>query len=601
MSWWWRTKPRSIIRTVQWFKEFGKLEVKNWNYKDDNLVSKKDNSVIHPIRREYIYAAHSDEDSYIGSLTINKYLSGKYDIKETESNGRNDKVTFEFFGFGYVNDDGSIVVNDVGKKILSNTFDSEDFLKQLLKLQFPNPISLGKNFNPGEYIYPLELVCKAFQRFETLNRSEFVLLFGCHSIDYIDDVLDGISKFKNEYNKLPNKNKINDVKKLCEKIYLEIYGKMDNKIDSYYDYAEALCRCLIYTGIFKSSGRSYATKIRVPEYSKIKFNLLLDTFKFEKKSFASVDEYMTWYGSTANVKLPWNNIDALKLIINEKKDYISQLSKDKIFQKKYGDKSMSIINEKVLETANILNNQQLTYDELKEEEIKLSSFITNVKEQQYIDVYSKTKEAKDEILDMYDQILEKIDESALWLEVNTWKSLIAVKGTKTVKRNFKIEEDLTPKSFAPGIGNTPDMELYTSNRVLIPEVSLMSGTQQWEHEASSVIDHVLSFIKDHEGKDVKGLFISTSLNIRTKWQFFILNKESWVERPVPVIPLTINQYKGIIGTIYDYDLDIDDFLDLIEEIHLIAKKSKDYNEWMENSNLFVDKWKGEISSIRIVQ
>ena len=146
MSWWWRTKPRSIIRTVQWFNEFGKLEGKNWNYKDPICVSKKDGKAVHPVRREYIYAAHSEDDPNIGSLTINKYLSGKYDIKETESDGRNDKTTFEFFGFGYVNEDGIIKVNDVGKRILSGAFDSEDFLKQLLKLQFPNPISSGMIF-----------------------------------------------------------------------------------------------------------------------------------------------------------------------------------------------------------------------------------------------------------------------------------------------------------------------------------------------------------------------------------------------------------------------------------------------------------------------
>lgn len=161
MSWWWRTKPRSIVRTIQWFSEFGKLAGKNWNYKDNHNFSQRDGKAIHPVRREYIYAAHSDEDTNIGSMTIGKYLSGKYDIKETESNGRNDKITFEFFGFGYVAEDGTIKVNDVGKRIIEGTFDSEDFLKQLLKLQFPNLISSGNNFSNEQYIYPLELICRA--------------------------------------------------------------------------------------------------------------------------------------------------------------------------------------------------------------------------------------------------------------------------------------------------------------------------------------------------------------------------------------------------------------------------------------------------------
>lgn len=590
MSWWWRTKPRSIIRTVQWFNEFGKLEGKNWNYKDPICVSKKDGNAVHPVRREYIYAAHSEDDPNIGSLTINKYLSGKYDIKETESDGRNDKTTFEFFGFGYVNEDGIIKVNDVGKRILSGAFDSEDFLKQLLKLQFPNPISSGNDFLPNEYIYPLELICKAFDRFVSLNRSEFVLLFGCNSLDKLETVLNGIEKFKKEYASLANRNNAQDVKELCKNIYIETYGGIDNKLDSYYDYAEALCRCLIYTGLFKASGRSIATKITVPEYSKIKFNLLLKSFEFKRKEFSSIEEYMDWFGSTSNVLLPWNNSQARRDIINEKLDYIERFETNPNFINEYKDKSVSIVKNIVSSTKQLLKNKDLTYEALKDKENELVSFITNVKEQQFVDVYSKTKEAKDEILSMYDQILDKIDEGALWLEVNTWKSLIAVNGNKQVKRNFNIEEDLTPKSFAPGIGNTPDMELHTETRVLIPEVSLMTGTQQWEHEASSVIDHVLSFINDNQGKRVRGLFISTSLNIRTKWQFFILNKESWVGEPVPVIPLTIKQYKGIINVIYTNNLSIDDFLNVVEEIHEIAKKSNNYDEWMNGTALYLERW-----------
>ena len=82
---------------------------------------------------------------------------------------------------------------------------------------------------------------------------------------------------------LNNKNDTSKVKKLCEKIFFETYGCLDNKIGSYYDYAEALCRCLNYTGLFKTSGRSIATKLRVAEYSKIKFDLLLHKYDFKKQ------------------------------------------------------------------------------------------------------------------------------------------------------------------------------------------------------------------------------------------------------------------------------------------------------------------------------
>ena len=108
-----------------------------------------------------------------------------------------------------------------------------------------------------------------------------------------------------------------------------------------------------------------------------------------------------------------------------------------------------------------------------------------------------------------------------------------------------MEEDLTPRAFALSLNNTPDMELYTKEFTIVPEVSLMTGKVQWEHEASSVIDHV-NQIKKNNKNNTLGLFISSTINQRTLWQYFILSKTSWLGKPIPVIPLTIKQYTEII-------------------------------------------------------
>ena len=591
MSWWWRTKPRSILRTIQWFSCFGKLENENWDKEDLSYVSSHDGSKIHPVRRQYIYDAHSAEDQDIGDLTLAKYLSGQYDKNETESNGRNDKITYEFFGFGYVKKDGNIAVTDVGRRILENKFDNEDFLKQLLKLQFPNNVSNSlKGFEENDYIFPLELFCKAIERFEYLNRSEIVLLFGCHNNSQINNTLDGIACFRQKYNKLLNKNNTSDVRQLCFDTYVETHGSIDNKINTYYDYAEAFCRCLIYTGIFNTSGRSIATKIRVPDHAKVKFNMILKADFFKNRRFDSLEDYMKWFGDPSSIKLPWDSVEARKLLISDKIDNIYKLKDDNEFGKKYKINKINIDN-KVKEASVKIKSSNNSIEALKDIENDLANFITSINEQQYIDVYSKTDEAKQEILDMYDDIIATIDMGALWLEVNTWKSLLAINGDKKVKRNFHIEEDLSPRSFAPGIGNTPDMEMYTDDYVIIPEVSLMTGVRQWEHEASSVIDHVLSFIEEYKNKKVLGLFISSSINIRTKWQFFILNKESWIGHPVPVIPLTIKQYKDVISVIYSNNKNISDFISLIDNIHQKVNDLGTYDRWYEDIDQVIDNWK----------
>lgn len=588
-SWWWRTKPRSIIKTVQWFKEFGKLDGKNWNSCDDSFTSRINDKNVHPVRREYIYNAHRDEDSFLGGLTFSQYVSGNHDEKETESNGRNDKTTYEFFGFAYVDKNGIIHVTDVGKLIINDTFDDEDFLKQLLKLYFPNQVSNKSDMDYNDGVFPMELLLKAIDKYEYLNRSEISFLFGCSSNSMINNMLDAIGKFRSEYENLSNKNDINSVKKLCEKIFIDAYGSIDNQMTSYYDYAEAFCRSLSYTGLFKLSGRSIATKVRCADYSVTKVKLLLQKYKFETPSFEDIDDYMNWYGNPDATILPWDNAESRKELLKNKIEYLKNIDLADNIEDTYRISIRNSIDDKITKITNRLMN--LSNDgELKVIEKDVVNYITGLNERKYIEILATTDKSRKEILEKYDDILDNDDMSALWLEVNTWKSLLAIDGNKVVKRNFNIEEDLTPKSFAPGVGNTPDMELYLNDYIILPEVSLMSGVRQWEHEASSVIDHVLSFIDAYKEKKVLGLFISTSINIRTNWQFFILNRESWVGSPVPVVPLTIKQYCHLIENIYDKNINIIDFIKLLFEIHNIALQSENFNVWNEKANKKITEW-----------
>lgn len=73
MSWGWRNKPRSVIKTVQWFKYFSNLENENWDYTANKLAA--NNIKIHPIRRKYYFDAQlEEEDSPINGLSYEDYL-----------------------------------------------------------------------------------------------------------------------------------------------------------------------------------------------------------------------------------------------------------------------------------------------------------------------------------------------------------------------------------------------------------------------------------------------------------------------------------------------------------------------------------------------
>ena len=75
------------------------------------------------------------------------------------------------------------------------------------------------------------------------------------------------------------------------------------------------------------------------------------------------------------------------------------------------------------------------------------------------------------------------------------------------------------------------------------------------------------------------------------WQFFILNKESWMGNPVPVIPLTIGQYMKILEHTYQNNLEIDQFNNLLQYIHKGTTNFKNYEIWDKNIEKYIEEWK----------
>lgn len=582
-SWWFRMKPRSVLRTIEWFPSFAALEGENWNSIDENRISVNTKRPVNTIRREYIYTAHREDFD----ISFDEFLSGQYDNVDVESAARNDKISFEFFGFGYVDKDNIIRVTDVGKLIVDKKMNEEYLLKQLLKIQFPSPI-VRKKHESG-YVFAMEVLLNIYKEFDYLTQLEIALLFGCMDINNLGITINAIKQFRKKYNSLENKSKVSDVIKIFSNILYSTYPGIENKPKTYIDYADALIRAITYTGLFLTRGRGIYTKLYIPEHSKVKVKLLQDKHEFIYNQEEDLDLYMKYFGNPYNIILPWDNPQDRKIIVETK-------------LKNYNDiveKAINVDEELVIKDLPRIKELIKTndYKSLIIADEELSDSLLSINERIFIHSTSKTPEIREEIIEKFEDINEgNEDMAALWLEVNTWKSLVAINGEHRVKRNFKLEEDLTPRSFAVGVGNTPDMEVYVNGYILVPEVSLMSGVKQWEHEGSSVIDHVLKFIKQYEDKDVYGIFISKRMNVRIVWQFFILNRESWVERNVPVIPLTIEQYIRIIEFIYENELDIHDFVSLILSINKNALYVSNYRKWEKNIDNIIEDWKTSLEN-----
>ncbi len=586
MAWGWRTKPRSVIKTIQWFKSFEKLEGEDWDYSLKKLS--KNMKPIHPIRRQYYFNTQIDiEESPIKNLSYDEYLSGNFDGEaDSESNARNDLATYKFFGLGFIDVDGKVRVTKSGKMIAKGNFDSEIFLKLLLKMHFPSiNTGYGKNCSKQNPVFPLKMIINLVSDLEYINRFEMSLALLCNDMKEYDKLLKSVKEFRKEYLSLENKrdgNKCNALyRKIAEK-YFSLEGKSEG---TYFTMCDAINRALRFTGLFNISGRGNYTKVRIAEYARKKIEMLKNFYNYDYIKTENLDEYMDWFGDYDNIQLPWENEKNRKDLIADKIILLEQKIDE--YNSKYGLnlKYDSNLYYKALDKKNKDAKLKIIENELVDQ-------ITSLNERIFIQYTSKTESIRNEIIEKFEDIVSgDEDMAALWLECNTWKSLVAIDGEKDVKRNFTIEEDLSPRNFAPGTGNTPDMELYNDKYIIVPEVSLMTGVLQWEHEASSVIDHVLNIIKKHKTTKVTGLFISSRINVRTMWQFFILNKESWMGNPVPVIPLTIGQYMKILEHTYQNNLEIDQFNNLLQYIHKGAINCKNYEIWDKNIEKYIEEWK----------
>lgn len=597
----WRTAPRSISVLLSWLPSFYKFENEDYNRTAKNKFThdalKKE--VIYPVRRAITYdyeKTHSGKDAFL-DLPYNEFINGRQvDSADKESRVRQVVTTAEQYGFM---DSHTAMLTPVGKRVIDNTFTAEDFLTQLLKMYIVT--------NEGEEgVFPVKTVINLIHRLGAkskeeayLSRNEMTFVFGTLHDSDIDNTFDAVQEFRSEYKVLPHKNNTKAVDQLLTKVWDSHFPKAKITGSVKNSYTDALTRALNYTELFYDHGRGTAAKLRVNRFNQEKFEQLFHSFQFVKPPKVKKNGHLIdvgsrnsikWFGAVGNVSLPWDKRENRVKILSQKAEQTSELFKDV--------PNPAITPEEISSIKAAASNPKINIITLKDFESKLDNAIRVRNVEQYVQVTSKDRRNRQEILSKFDDIQRNTDSAALWLEVNTWRAFVSLDGKdKDVVPNFKMNPDLTPKSFAPGTGNTPDMEVYFNNSLILPEVSLMAGVTQWEHEASSVIDHVYSKIRENSGKHVIGLFIAKSINPRTMWQFFLLNRESWIGQPVPVIPMQIRVFQELMRYCYQNKIDIYSFNNLLQTLSQSTKSLPQYRDWSNQMDEIIHQWKhnkGEI-------
>ncbi len=581
-----RTKPRNPVKTVEWLQYFAQLEGQNYmDYVIRNGVK------IYPVRRTYVKLAHPE---------INFETTS-----DPESNARQEKAIYELLGFAYIDNKGKINITKAGREILKNEEKRDELmLRQLLKYQFPNYVNSTSRYKDMR-VFLLEVVLKMLKELEFLNRYEAAisLMFCCRSGE-IDKAINVVKEYREELKKAGNREK-RTMKKIFNKI-ADKYYRTDivlNKISSHLTTMDALFRFLEYTSLFIQSGRANYTKISFREMAQEKINLLLNEYKFVFNNNWDNLSFFKKFGDPYVYTLPWDKKHKLYSITLKNIEEIQE----QVYSHEIEEDNQYI--KEIEDLLNKLKQNKNNPEKLQEISDRVRDLTVFVNEDIFVNITSKTNDIRKQIMGrLHDIVEDKSTETslALWLENVTWKSLVSLRGTHSVKRNFKVEPDLSPRFFAPGIGNTPDVEFYDRDYVLIVEVTLTEGVQQWKAEGGSVVDHVNSFFEvkmgnngEQKGNVIKGdereligLFIAKSINNRIMWLFYALNNNSWLNQAIPIIPLILKDYIRLMKKLYTEDIKAIYFEKFLWTLHREAKACDTVNEWQKRItkriNNFID-------------
>ncbi len=563
LTWTMRTKPRSAIRTVEWLRAFvDTADGRNWNLVDEEGHR--------PVRRAYVTAAHPDLD-----------LDATPD---PESNARQEKVIFSYFGLAYEERGSGIIrITPAGREILATDEPDEVMLRQLLKWQFPNNLHCGADFRHMA-VFPFEILLRVLDALGEVSCLEIAAtFFACIRQEDIPDAIERVLGVR----------KTTRARAESDKAYFTRVCRTLNPAlkrpspASLLDMADAFSRFAEYTGIVASSGRGPYTKLRVPKRAELKFRQLVASYPFELRTdYQDQAAFYAYFGDPHAVELPWDRPESLAEHVRQRAEALRKIIAES--RARETQLSLDIDPDEAL-----LHIDESDYAELREWNRRLEWGLVSAREREFVEHQAKTLPVRREILDKYEDIVAgSEDDAARWLEVNTWRSLVALDGDHTVVRRFRLEEDLSPRSFAPGTGNTPDMEYYSPRIIMVPEVSLLTGVRQWTNEGAAVVDHVYRLIVEHErdARPVIGVFLAPTLNERTLWQFFVLNQQSWRGDPVPVIPIQVATWCRLLTHAYEQGVPAAALEDLIFRLHRAVLTCRDFEEWNAEMARRIELW-----------
>lgn len=304
------------------------------------------------------------------------------------------------------------------------------------------------------------------------------------------------------------------------------------KADTFRDYADMNIRYLKATGVLQAKGKGIAL---VPEKRTLAVALT--------QELLSDKPLLELYRSLCDgAPLPTDQATIARQVLD---DLLTQ-------SQRYGvDYSLG---DKLLDTPLRINQVRYELEELIAEKKEIEYAARQAEEwreiAEYMDLIASKKTSKR--LDEETEIRFSRLDAPVYLEWSVWRAFLAINtlANKPYEvRRFKIDQDFTPISPAPG--NGPDIIAEFENFVIVIEVTLSENSRQEAMEGEPVRRHIADLISQYD-KPIYGLFLANKIDSNTAETFRI---GVWYTKDderldLRIVPLTLTQFSEFFKALF---------------------------------------------------
>jgi len=588
------TTVRNPERLLDFLRVLKKLEGKEFNTENQELyqILLIKERIYKPtdIFAKYQKYYENSEDEI--PLEVAKEIFKNQAYTDPAMRGRQSVNPLNKLGFAVARKgEGPIKITKLGNLFLEGNYDiGYIFLKSLLKLQFPNPWSIDfketNGFNITPFISVLHLIYNLDQLSKTkgISKEEFSLfvptLINFNKInDYVKKIL--------EYRKCKNKE---EKDKFVNDYLKEFYGTNkleEKKINNLYDYGDNIIRYFALTKYLQITSDPLGNHLHISlNPSRLtEIEQIIRVYDGSANKFQSVKEYLDWMTDIDSPKLPWEEPDNLKKVVQNLKSYIENYVND--------HKIILDSSQKNLLTFNITS---ISKHDLEEHLKNLRNLNILIISNEYKKELKHNKEKLNQIISILGDKREIKKIKPIELEKIVSEALMIIDDEISIKPNFLTDDYGQPIFHAPG--NKADIECYYDSFNAICEVTLDTTQKQWIRETQPVMRHLREFEKKYPEKKAICIFIAPKIKEDTYSTFFHSVKYEYDGKTQSIAPVDIKQFiiilRKVINILEDgKQFTNKDFFFLLDALVKKAYTSNGFSEWKNNIYLYlISIWNG---------